>query len=357
MPRTLKLPLHLFALAALLSLCAHAALARQGAPAPDPQLQHAISIYLKGDFKGAVKEFRAVAKRRQDDPLAWVYLGQALVRRGEFKDGRKALDTALRLNPDYALAHASLAYLLMASGNELDSEAAATKAIALDNRLPDAHYVLGLLRLRQGAWLKALEEAEAVIKLDATSPGAYSLKTQALLGLYDRGNIVLAEERRGAYDYDEETIKEARAAQPRRLKEAAESLAEYLRLRPDAEDADELRDEVETLRFYAEAVASNDPLRRIYASSEGITRALITFKPEPGFTTEARNANIRGLVRLRVVLGSDGRVRHIFVLRRLTHGLTEKAIAAARQIKFKPATLGGQPVSQFVVLEYNFNIY
>src|SRR4051812_13726205 len=122
MPRTLKLPLCVSALAALLSLCAHTALAQQGASVSDPQFQHAIVTYRKGDFKGAVKEFRAVTKRRQDDPLAWVYLGQALVRRGEFKDGRKALDAALRLNPDYALAHASLAYLLMASGNERDSE-------------------------------------------------------------------------------------------------------------------------------------------------------------------------------------------------------------------------------------------
>jgi TonB family protein len=357
MPRTLKLPLPIYALAALIPLCAPAALARQGATASDSQFEHAIVVYRKGDFKGAVKEFRAVVKRRKDDPLPWVFLAQALTRRGELKDARKALDTALNLRPDYALAHASLAYLLMVSGKGRDAEAEVTKAISLDPKLTDAHYILGLLRLRQEAWLKALEEAEAVIKLDPTSPGAYSLKTQALLELYDRGNAVLSEERRGTYDYDEATIAQARAAQPRRLKEASESLAQYLRLQPDAEDADELRDEIETLRAYAEAAASGDPLRKIYSATEGITRAVITFKPEPGFTDEARNANIQGLVRLRAVLAADGTVKHILVLKRLGYGLTEKAVKAARQIKFKPATLGGRPVSQFVVLEYNFNIY
>ncbi|MFL6255411.1 MAG: tetratricopeptide repeat protein [Pyrinomonadaceae bacterium] len=357
MPRTLKLLPFVCALAALLPLCAPAALAWQGATAPDSQFEQAIVVYHKGDFKSAVKEFRAVVRRRKDDPLAWVFLAQALTQRGELKEARKALDTALNLSPDYALAHASLAYLLMVSGKGRDAEAEVTKAISLDPKLTDGHYVLGLLRLRQEAWLKALEEAEAVIKLDPTSPGAYSLKTQALLELYDRGNAVLSEERRGTYDYDEATIAEARAAQPRRLKEASESLAEYLRLQPDAKDADELRDEIETLRAYAEASASVDPLRKIYAATEGITRAVITFKPEPGFTDEARNANIQGLVRLRAVLADDGMVKHILVLRRLSYGLTEKAVKAARQIKFKPATLGGRPVSQFVVLEYNFNIY
>jgi TonB family protein len=352
MPRKLKLSLITFA---LLSLCAPAALARQGAP--DPQTEQAVNLYRKGDVKGAVKEFRAVVKRRKDDPLAWTYLGQALARSGELKEARKALDAALKLNPDYAPAHASLAYLHLVSGTERDAEAAAAQALALDNKLKNAHYVLGLVRLRQGAWLKALEEADAVIKLDADHADAYSLKAQALLGLYERASAVISEERRGAYDYDEATIREARAAQPLRLKEASESLAEYLRLKPDAEDAAVLREELESMRFYAEAgAAAADPARKIYSAREGITRAVIHAKPTPGYTEEARRANVSGVVRLRVVLGADGNVRHVLVLRRLSHGLTEKAVEAARQVRFTPATLGGQPVSQYVVLEYGFNL-
>jgi TonB family protein len=36
--------------------------------------------------------------------------------------------------------------------------------------------------------------------------------------------------------------------------------------------------------------------------------------------------------------------------------LTEKAIAAAKKIKFTPAEKDGRPVSQYVTLEYNFHI-
>ncbi|MBA3323229.1 MAG: energy transducer TonB, partial [Pyrinomonadaceae bacterium] len=38
-------------------------------------------------------------------------------------------------------------------------------------------------------------------------------------------------------------------------------------------------------------------------------------------------------------------------------GLTEKAIEAARRITFTPAEKDGRPVSQYITLVYNFNIY
>ncbi|MBD0373542.1 MAG: energy transducer TonB, partial [Pyrinomonadaceae bacterium] len=41
----------------------------------------------------------------------------------------------------------------------------------------------------------------------------------------------------------------------------------------------------------------------------------------------------------------------------LPDGLTEKAIAAARQIKFVPAQKDGRNVSQYIQIEYNFNLY
>jgi TonB family protein len=96
---------------------------------------------------------------------------------------------------------------------------------------------------------------------------------------------------------------------------------------------------------------------RPFKQSDVSQRALITFKPEPGFTEEARKNNVTGLVRLRAILSSSGAVQSISVVKGLPDGLTEKAIAAARQIRFTPAEKDGHSVSQYVVLEYNFNIY
>jgi TonB family protein len=96
---------------------------------------------------------------------------------------------------------------------------------------------------------------------------------------------------------------------------------------------------------------------RPFKQNEVTRKALITFKPEPGFTEEARKNNVTGVVRLRAILSASGSVTSITTVKGLPDGLTEKAIAAARQIRFTPAEKDGRAVSQYVVLEYNFNIY
>jgi TonB family protein len=93
---------------------------------------------------------------------------------------------------------------------------------------------------------------------------------------------------------------------------------------------------------------------RPFRQSEVTRKALITFKPEPGFTEDARKNGVEGVVRLRAVLNASGGVTNISVVKGLPDGLTEKAIAAARQIRFTPAQKDGRAVSQYVVLEYNF---
>src|SRR5437764_4742478 len=96
---------------------------------------------------------------------------------------------------------------------------------------------------------------------------------------------------------------------------------------------------------------------RPFKQNEVTRKAIITFKPEPGFTEDARKNNVTGVVRLRAILSAGGGVTGISVVKGLPDGLTEKAIAAARQIRFTPAEKDGHAVSQYIVLEYNFNIY
>ena len=95
---------------------------------------------------------------------------------------------------------------------------------------------------------------------------------------------------------------------------------------------------------------------RVYNPSD-VTRARVLFKPEPQYTEEARKNGTTGTVILRVVFSRTGEVTNIRAMQSLQGGLTEKAIAAARQIRFVPATRNGQPVSMYMQLEYNFNLY
>ena len=94
-----------------------------------------------------------------------------------------------------------------------------------------------------------------------------------------------------------------------------------------------------------------------FRSTEVEQRARLVFKPEPQYTEEARRNQVTGTVMLRVVFSSSGEVVQIRAVRTLPFGLTERAIAAARQIKFVPAMKGGQAVSVHMQLEYNFNLY
>ena len=96
---------------------------------------------------------------------------------------------------------------------------------------------------------------------------------------------------------------------------------------------------------------------RTFTIKEVTKRAVITLKPEPQFPEEARKNGVTGEVMLHIVLGSNGSVTNIVPVKRLPDGLTESAIAAAKQIQFIPAEKDGRRVSQFVTVAYNFNIY
>jgi len=99
-----------------------------------------------------------------------------------------------------------------------------------------------------------------------------------------------------------------------------------------------------------------DP-NRIFSGREVTQKARVLSKPEPQYTEEARKNQIVGTVVLRAVFTSGGQVTNIRAVSGLPFGLTERAIAAARQIKFMPAMKDGRPVSMYIQLEYNFNLY
>ncbi|MGI9166517.1 MAG: energy transducer TonB [Pyrinomonadaceae bacterium] len=96
---------------------------------------------------------------------------------------------------------------------------------------------------------------------------------------------------------------------------------------------------------------------RVFSGKEVSSKARVLSKPEPTYTEEARKNQITGTVVLRAVFTSGGQVTNIRSVSGLPFGLTERAIAAARQIKFAPATKDGRPVSMYIQLEYNFNLY
>src|SRR5882672_5103226 len=96
---------------------------------------------------------------------------------------------------------------------------------------------------------------------------------------------------------------------------------------------------------------------KIFTGKDVTSKARLISKPEPQYTEDARKNQIVGTVVLKVVFASSGAVTNIRTVSGLPYGLTERAIAAARQIKFVPATKDGHQVSMWMQLEYNFNLY
>jgi TonB family protein len=91
-------------------------------------------------------------------------------------------------------------------------------------------------------------------------------------------------------------------------------------------------------------------------SREGarITPLQILSKPRPTYTAAARENGIEGSVLLKVTLLASGDVGAVTPVKSLPHGLTERAIAAAKQMRFTPKTVNGVPVSVVQTLEYTF---
>jgi TonB family protein len=92
----------------------------------------------------------------------------------------------------------------------------------------------------------------------------------------------------------------------------------------------------------------------LYRAPDLDSKVEIQSKPDPSYTAEAENERIKGTVVLRCVFTSKGTVTNFIVVQGLPGGLTEKAIEAARKIRFTPAMKDGRPVSMWMQLEYHF---
>ena len=83
----------------------------------------------------------------------------------------------------------------------------------------------------------------------------------------------------------------------------------------------------------------------------------ILSKPSPKYTDAARQNQVTGAVTLKITFSASGQIGSVVTVSGLPYGLTEQAIAAAKQIRFEPAKKGGVPVSVSKTVTFNFTIY
>ncbi|MCD9188830.1 MAG: energy transducer TonB [Pyrinomonadaceae bacterium] len=92
--------------------------------------------------------------------------------------------------------------------------------------------------------------------------------------------------------------------------------------------------------------------RDYYGKYETDEPAIITALPVPELTPEAVQNFAPETMEIQVILSADGTVNNIVMLGFLKNGMGDRVIRAVKKIIFKPALLGGQPVSQRIFIQY-----
>ncbi len=314
-------------------LLASAASVRAQEPGPPPGYDRALELYNQGDNAGAIEILEKLVREHGDSADVWYLLGLADYKSAAFGRARQAFEQLLRFRPDSVDAYAKLAYTLILASEAEPAVSNAQRAIELGDLSVEPHYAIAEANLRVGNFEKAVDEANQALKIDSGFGQALITKSMALYRL-------------------------------NRYAESMAALEDFLKVAANDPDADVWREQLKGIQSAAgrerpdgsaaTAPAGDEP---VFKGKEVTTKARVLEKPEPTYSESARRAGVTGTVVLQAVFASDGSVKNVFVTRALSFGLTSKAVKAAKRIQFTPATKDGKPVSMWLELQYNFNLY
>jgi len=89
--------------------------------------------------------------------------------------------------------------------------------------------------------------------------------------------------------------------------------------------------------------------------SQGVTQGMVIHRVQPTYPPLARTARVQGAVQLAAVIGKDGAVQNLHVLS--GHPLlTQAALDAVKQWRYKPYILNGEPVEVDTQITVNFTL-
>jgi len=95
-----------------------------------------------------------------------------------------------------------------------------------------------------------------------------------------------------------------------------------------------------------------------YRIGKRISAPVPTVQPEAKFTRQARKEHVQGQVMIMLIVDANGMPQNPRVVKPLPAGLTEEALAAVRQYRFRPALKDGTtPVPVMITIVVNFKLY
>jgi TonB family protein len=98
---------------------------------------------------------------------------------------------------------------------------------------------------------------------------------------------------------------------------------------------------------------SGDP---VYTPGGDVKAPKLTHYVEPEFSSSSKEAYVDGVVRISLVVTTEGSPTDLRVLRGLNTEEDRTAVAAVRQWRFEPGTKAGHPVNVKVTVEVSFHL-
>ncbi len=158
--------------------------------------KQANELYDQGDYKRAVKMYRAAIQDGQYEPFAWFNLGNSLVQLDKKNIAIVAYRRTVELMPDFSRAWVLLGDLYYLGGDYGLSISAYKRALDLGEESDHIHYALGECFLKSHGLALAQKHFEAATRLNPDRIDAW----YGLAEVY---------ERLGDYEYAVKTLKRA----------------------------------------------------------------------------------------------------------------------------------------------------
>ena len=134
------------------------------------------------------------------------------------------------------------------------------------------------------------------------------------------------------------------------LPAAIESSNRFTELKPEAAGADNWQTMILTLK----TLNPNKPKADTDLSNAPLTKVAVKSKPDPEYPESAMRNFTTGNIRLYVLFLPNGKIGLAIPFNRLPDGVTESAIAAAKNIKFEPAAQNDKPIAVWLQIIYVF---
>jgi len=96
--------------------------------------------------------------------------------------------------------------------------------------------------------------------------------------------------------------------------------------------------------------------KAISATAPGVTPPVAIETASPPYSELARRAHVEGIVVLEAIIGPDGAVRDVRVLRSASPLLDPGALEAVRRWRYRPARVDGRPVAVFLNVVVTFSL-